>query len=214
MSFRSTFLVVFPETVGRKELNETGKIILPSTIIAKLRNETLMQFLLKNPLTQKTIGAGVEEFSSEEPSCVVPRWMCENLGLTENDKIVVQFQKFPKIKELIFQPSDNESANILNEKQIIMEYTLRSYPVLTQGSILVINFANKMFFLKVLFTKPERIVNTLSSNPTVTFSRPLMEFSHNWGEEEDEEEIRKSKQKDPFSGVAKSIRQTSKHDHH
>lgn len=207
MAFRSTFLVVFPETVNRSELNSTGKIIMPPSAITRLRNESLMQFLIKNPVTQKSMGAGVEEFTAEEPSCVIPKWMCEYLGLTENDKVTIQFQRFPAITELTFQPLDEATAQKLNETKVIMEYTLRQYPVLTQGSTLEINFVNNIFLLKVLFTKPERIVNTLHSDAILNFARPLMSFDHQWGEEEDTENSRpKTANDNQFIGSARTIR--------
>ena len=210
MSFRSTFLVVTPETFGKPELNEKGKIILPESVMTRIFstgfNESVMLFTLKNTITQKQIAVGVEEFTSDEVSCVVPKWILKNIGLTENDKILVQLTKLKKCTEAVFQPYD-ESFNKLPNPRIILEHYLREIPCLTQGSTIDIKFAGATYPLKVLFLKPDPMVTIISADVITQFARPLCEFDHHWGEEEEiNDNDDKTKDKNQFKGIAHTIK--------
>ena len=210
MSFNSTFLVVTPETFGKPELNAKGKIILPEGVMARIFSmgfsDNIMLFTLKNPSTQKQIAVGVEEFTADAVSCVVPNWILRNIGLSENDKIHVQLTKLRKCTEVVLQPID-ESFNKLQNPRVILEHSLRDIPCLTKGSIIEIAFAGTIYKLKVLLLKPDPMVTIISTDVVTQFARPLSDFDHNWGEEEEVNENRAKKEKENlFKGVAYTIK--------
>ena len=209
MSFQGTFLVVSPETFGNPKLNETGKVILPENVMTRIISsgfhDQVMLFTLKNPQTQKKIAVGVQEFTADQVSCIIPNWICRFIGLTENDKVHVELTRFKKCTEAVFQPID-ETFNKLPNPRIILEHTLRDIPCLTQGSIIDVPFAGNIYQLKVLFLKPEGMVNTIGADVSTQFARPISDFDHHWGEEEEFNDTDKQKEDNMFKGVAHTIK--------
>ena len=209
MTFHGTFLVVSPESFGNPKLNETGKVILPESVMTRVIssgfNGQVMLFTLKNPSTQKKIAVGVQEFTADQVSCVIPRWICRFIGVTENDKVSVELSMFKKCTEAVFQPID-EKFNKLPNPRVILEHTLREIPCLTQGSVIDVPFAGSIYPLKVLFLKPEGMVSTISADVSTQFARPISDFDHQWGEEEEFNEGGKQKENNMFKGVAHTIK--------
>jgi ubiquitin fusion degradation protein 1 len=207
MTFSSSFLVVFPQSVGRCELSTTGKVLLPQFTLDRIMrngfNQGVMLFALQNPRTKQQIGAGVESFTSDSASCVVPDWMAEAISLSEHDKVLVTLSKCPPATTVIFQPFDEQFTALPNPR-VILEHSLRQIPCLTEGTIIPIDFNRSRHFLKVLKTEPSKIVSIVHADVSTDFARPLSMFDHHWGEEEDSNEAL-SRAKSPFVGRGRKL---------
>jgi hypothetical protein len=186
-----TFLVLSPASAGRPHLNSTGKILLPPMILDHILKSgvdlPIMQFLLENPITHQTVGAGVEQFTADGASCVIPNWMQEVLTLSEHDKVRVSLAKFPLATSAVFQPFTEDFAR-LDKPRVILEHSLRDIPVLTEDAVVPIEFNGKIYPLKVLKTEPEKVVSIVRADVITEFAQPISRFDHNWGAEEEANE--------------------------
>ena len=190
MSFSSTFLVVSSATYGKDDIETTGKIILPQIalemIIRSGFNDKIMCFVIKNPKTGRSIAVGVQEFSSDPASCVVPNWIMKNIGLEENDKVLVSLTSLPKCTSVVFQPCTQHFLELQNPR-VILEHSLRYVPCITEGTILEVIFNKVPYQLKVLSVKPKRMACLYMADVMTSFARPLTDFDHHWGEEDTNE---------------------------
>lgn len=204
-----TFLLIDPKTVGRDDLNLTGKILLPQFVLDKILNSNFQQqvmfFTLRNPKTKQVVGAGVESFTADSASCVVPLWMMEAIGLFENDKVMVTYTDFPSAKNVIFQPLTSDFNKLTNPK-VILEHGLRQIPCLTQGTTIPIEFNNKIYKIKVLKSEPVKITSIIHADVITDFATPLDAFTHQWGEEEEENDTKKAKPKAAFEGKSHTLK--------
>jgi ubiquitin fusion degradation protein 1 len=207
MTFSSSFLVASPQSIGRLELNSGGKILLPQfaldVILKNKFNQPVMLFSVQNPRTKQQIAAGVESFTSDSASCVIPDWMAQAISLSEHDKVLVTLAKYPSATKVVFQPFNEQFSNLPNPR-VILEHTLRQIPCLTEGSVIPIEFNKIQYFLKVLKTEPAKVVSIVHADVITDFARPLSMFDHHWGEEEDSSEPRQ-RQKTPFVGNARRL---------
>ena len=188
MNYTDTLLAVSPKKFGRPELETTGKILLPELLLDKIMksnyNQEVMYFLLRNPRTLQQIAAGIESFTSDKASAVIPKWMMDYIDIAENDKVQVSLQNFPTATSVTFQPFVSEFYDLPNFR-VILEYTLRQMPCLTQGTVIPVPFNNKTYMIKVLKVEPKMMVSCLHADLTTDVAQPLDKFDHHWGEEED-----------------------------
>jgi ubiquitin fusion degradation protein 1 len=205
--FSSSFLVVSPRTFGRPELNAGGKVLLPQLALGRILKgrfqRSVMLFSLENPRTQQKIAAGVESFTCDSASCIIPEWMSQSISLVEHEKVIVTLAKFPSATSVIFQPF-NEDFNRLPNPRVILEHTFRQIPCLTQGTVIPIEFNDTVHFLKVLRTEPERLVSIVHADVSTDFARPISDFDHRWGEEEEVDDP-DARTKTPYRGRARKI---------
>ncbi|OHT17490.1 hypothetical protein TRFO_02519 [Tritrichomonas foetus] len=188
MNFTDTLLAISAKTFGRPELDTTGKILLPETLLDRIMksnfNQQVMYFLLRNPRSQQQIAAGIESFTSDRASAVIPSWMMQYIDISENDKVQVSLQNFPTATSVTFQPFSSEFYDLPNFR-VILEYTLRQMPCLTQGAVVPVPFNNKIYKIKVLKVEPKMMVSCLHADLTTDVAQPLDTFDHHWGEEEE-----------------------------
>jgi ubiquitin fusion degradation protein 1 len=166
-----------------------------------------MMFAVENPTTWQKIAAGVESFTADGGSCVLPKWMQKSIGVDANSKVRVTLSNFPSADSVIFQPF-TEEFNRLPNPRVVLEFTLRQMPCLTEGSVLPIEFNSNLYHLKVLKTSPQKCVSIIHADVITDFAQPLNTFTHHWGEEEEAEETRTTKKKSEslFQGKSHSIR--------
>lgn len=184
-----TLLAVSPTSFGRPELEYTGKILLPEALLDRIMrlgfNQQIMLFLLRNPHSQQEIAAGVESFTSDRASAVIPKWMMKFIDISDSDKVQISLQKFAVGTSVTLQPFSSSFYDLPNYR-VILEYCLRQIPCFTQGSIIPVHFHNQVYDLKVLKVEPEKIVSCFHADISTDFANALDTFNHKWGEEEDE----------------------------
>lgn len=208
------FLAECPTTFGRPELENTGKILLPESFLDRImrsgQNQQIMLFTIKNTHSQQEVAAGVESFTSDNATVIIPKWMMKFIDITDNDRVNVSLQRFPTGTFVTFQPFKNSFFE-LPDFRVILEYCLRGFPCFTQGSVIPIFFHNQVYDLKVLKTEPQKMISCFHSDIQTDFAAALDTFDHHWGEEEDEyvPQSIKDKQNAPnpaFQGPSHSLK--------
>lgn len=203
MNICDIFLAISPKSVGRQELDTTGKILLPETFLNRILrsnpNHSFMTFVLTNPQSNQQIAAGVESFTADNSSVVIPSWMMHFIDVSENDKVRVTFTKLPNVTFVSLQSFQSEFLSLPNYT-VILECALRQFPCLTQGSVIPIPFVNSIYYIKILKIEPQRMGSAVHVDvSTDIVAQSLDSFTHHWGEEEDHYEP--AKQEDSVKSV-------------
>lgn len=167
-------------------LDETGLILLPEDVLNTIaqQNETIppvMLFCIKNIRHGTELYAGVKSFTMAQGRVCLPYWMMEFLQCSENDRVNISLVYLPKATRALFQPLDSNFFDIPNTK-VVLEFKLRQYPVLTQGTVLQLVFNDKVYKLKVLKLEPSNAVQTIHADVVCDFATPVTEFTHHWND--------------------------------
>ena len=183
MSYRDRLRAYSPAGLDCPDLEETGQIRLPEAVLTAVMQgdnvPAVMLFEIRNPRLGAVVYAGVRDFTTPPGQCCVPYWMMEYLQISEGDVVMLTLTTLPTATRALFQPQDKKFLDIPNPK-VVLEYTLRKYPCLTQGTMLKINFNKKIYHLKVLKTEPGKAVATLRADVICDFATPVSDFDHDW----------------------------------
>ncbi|PRP87573.1 hypothetical protein PROFUN_04600 [Planoprotostelium fungivorum] len=214
------YTAVTPSTVSLPtELESGGKIILPSDALEELTQNDLSDSSElrssygwnQNPsLRQSNSGApmifeisaerghtsycGVEEFTAEEGSVIVPEWVLKNLRAKEGDQVTLRRVKLPRGTFVKLQPHTAEFLEV-NDTRAMFEWVLPKFMVLNQGDTIVVPYRDKKYTFNVMEVKPGNSVHIIDSDINVDFAPPISgevptraEFSTSFTEKEDKEE--------------------------
>lgn len=199
MSISETLRAYSPAFYDHADLEKTGRILLPESILNAImtrydRPPEVMIFSIRNQKAGIACFAGVQEFKTQQGHVCMPFWMMDYLRINEGDPVIINLTTLPTATRALFQPQDSNFLKLPNTK-VILEYTLRSHPCLTQGTIINIYFNNKVYKLKVLKTEPQRAVQILRADVVCDFATPVNEFDHKWNQSDtdssDDEESRR-----------------------
>ena len=204
-----SLLTVSARTAGHPELDCGGRLLLPQFVLDRVLKQRLdggiMLFCIDNPKTTQQIAAGVESFTADSASVVIPRWMMDCLSVAENEKVNVSLAQFPSATSVIFQPFTDE-FNKLPNPRAILEHSLRQLPCLTEGSVIPIDFNKKLYKLKILKTEPSKLVSIIHADVVTDFARPISDFDHHWGEEEDANDAKPKQSSSAFVGKGRTVK--------
>lgn len=185
--FHDTYRCLSSATVGRPELEEGGRILLPEDALNSIYNSGydnsrgIMLFCIKNIHRGTVAYAGVENFTMPPGQVCLPYWLMEFLQCRENDIVNVSLTTLRPAKKAVFQPLSSNFYQIPNPG-VVLEYTLRAHPCLTQGTIIIIKFNNRTYKLKVLKTEPDTQVQIFKNDVVCEFAPAIDEFKHHWNE--------------------------------
>lgn len=138
---------------GSKE-NHTGKVILPAHCLVDLDSrqvETPYVFRISAHDGVSYTHAGVHEFTGENQTILLPRWMYEQLAL-DKSPVEVTCATLPKGEYMRLLPQSKEFLELENPK-LSLEDSLRNYQVLSTGD--TISLYIKEEFKSMLFTVAE-----------------------------------------------------------
>jgi ubiquitin fusion degradation protein 1 len=178
------FRVHCPLTYDSPDLEHTGQILLPENILNDLLQQfdplpEVMTFSITNTRLGIVVYAGVQAFRIDPGHVCIPYWMMEFLQTDEGSLVEVATANLPLATRALFQPPDDAFLGLLNPR-VILEYHLRSYPCLTQGTVIVLHVCDTNYRLKILKTEPVRAVATLCADVECDFATPISEFQHHW----------------------------------
>ncbi|KAK8890190.1 hypothetical protein M9Y10_034960 [Tritrichomonas musculus] len=185
--FSDTYRCFSSATAGKPELEETDRILLPDDALNSIyqagydNNHGIMLFCIRNIHRGTEVYAGVENFTMPQGQVCLPYWIMEFLQCNDNDLVNISLTTLPRATRALFQPLDSSFFNIPSPK-VVLEYTLRTHPCLTQGTIIIIKFNNKSYRLKVLKTEPASAVQAFKADIICDFATPMNEFKHHWNE--------------------------------
>lgn len=182
--YSSTLRVVPPGYYDLPKLEYTGRVMLPLEAIAQIHNNfdnvpTISVFCITNTRTKQKVYAGMAPSDSRDGDIVMPLWMMDFLGANQGDMVRVQSARPPNGRSATFQPLDS-SFNKISDPVTVLSKSLRDFPVLTQGSILPIDFAKRIYKLRVLKTEPSDGILINNVNLNTEFAPPDTDFKHRW----------------------------------
>ncbi|XP_063235079.1 ubiquitin recognition factor in ER-associated degradation protein 1-like [Bacillus rossius redtenbacheri] len=160
----------------RLDVEDGGKIIMPSSALAKLSQLDIhypMLFKLSNIISNHSTHSGVLEFVANEGHVYLPKWiMRNNLQLDEGDPIRVLLVTLPIATFARFQPLSVDFLDISNPKAVL-ESHLRRHACLTMDDVLTIHYNQKLYDLRVLETQPGTAVSIIECDMNVDFAPPV-----------------------------------------
>lgn len=171
-AFQHTFKCHSMAVLGKPDLENGGKIILPASaleMLARLRIEYPMLFEISHPTKGNKTHCGVLEFTATEGTCGLPFWMMKNLEIEEGGFINVKSVNLQKGTFVKLQPMSSAFYEISNPKAVL-EMCFRNFAALTQGDILSIQYLNKTFYLSVLETKPAKAISIIETDINLDFA--------------------------------------------
>lgn len=154
-NFWRSFTAISPNRFGRPEIEDGGKIILPTSALEDLSQE-LDKFshpffggirqsfsgsfqsgtspILFEISTEKgkRCFCGVEEFTAEEGFMVVPQWILNNIGSFENSPVQLRRVNLPKGTYIKLQPHTADFLEV-NDTKAMFEWVLPKYVAMSVG---------------------------------------------------------------------------------
>ncbi|KAI8473018.1 MAG: ubiquitin fusion degradation protein UFD1-domain-containing protein [Monoraphidium minutum] len=172
--FEATYRA-FPLAFIDKQSAEYGdKVIMPPSALdrlASLHIEYPMLFKVENGSTGRSTHCGVLEFIAQEGHVYLPRWMMQNLLLTEGQAVRFRNVSLPKGTFVKLQPVTSDFLDISNPKAVL-ERTLRSYSCLTLGDCFVFHYNAKDYEIEVRETRPGEAISIIETDCQVEFEAP------------------------------------------
>ena len=132
--------------------DNSNYVNLPETILTKLVNDKIDQpyyFSITSPYSIKT-WVGVRQFTADEKTINIPRWIMDYLCMFENSQYVdLKLEKnIPKGKKAIIEPQEENFFSI-SEYDAILEQILSDFCILHRNQVLEIEFLDKKYKLLI-----------------------------------------------------------------
>ena len=162
----------------KQDLKCSNKIILPTSVLFDITSEnddiSKLYFKVSNVESKFGVVCAVHEFSAPQSVVHVPYYIMEECGINNGDKVdikVVVPKKGTYMK--IKLHNGKEFSNIENPKEMLEKYLSRNYPVVTQGHTIKIKYENKKtFYMDIIETKPDEIIEIFNVDLNVDFDKP------------------------------------------
>jgi hypothetical protein len=110
-------------------------------------------FELTNIKDRRITHCGVLEFSSDQSTAFLPKWMMLNMLLNEGDEISLKLKDLPTATALVLQPLKWTFTQIATPK-IALEHALNTFTALTSGDRISIRINGKFHELSVIDVSP------------------------------------------------------------
>lgn len=114
----------------------------------------------------------VLEFIGDEGRSYIPLWMMRNLLLDEGDRVTIETVQLPKATYCKLQPQSKDFLDISDQKAALENF-LRNFGCLTTGDLLVMEYNDKLYELRVMETKPGNAVGIIDCDMNVRITRML-----------------------------------------
>ena len=155
-SVSATFRCYSVSVLGRAEVEEGDKVVLPASFFERLTLAEVqfpMQFRAVNTSLGTSTHCGVLEFTAEEGRVYMPHWVMENLALAEGQFVQLTSAKLSVCTYVKFRPHKTEFIQLSNPKAVL-ERHLPKFSCLTQGDTIVVPYQGKKYHIDVLEIKP------------------------------------------------------------
>jgi hypothetical protein len=132
--------------------DNSNYINLPESYLKKIIDDKIKEpyyFSLLSPYGIKT-WVGVRQFTADEDTVNIPRWIMDHLCMFENSqKIVVELEKdIPKGKKAIIEPQQEDFFSI-NDYDACLEQILSDYCILHRNQLIEITLFDKKYYLLI-----------------------------------------------------------------
>ena len=163
------------DSVKLKEYS--NRIILPMFVLDRISREDKIDYPLffyieKN---DKRYYFSVDKFLPDISDFYIPNHIFEQIGIEYGDyqELFIDFKTLEKGTHLVLEPHDKEFLNVPNPKSYLETHLIRSYPSLSQGTIIRILYRNCYLDFNVKETKPSNYITSLDTDIEVDFEKPL-----------------------------------------
>jgi ubiquitin fusion degradation protein 1 len=159
--FSATFRAYSVAVLGRPELEDGDKVVLPQSALVAL-TQMEVQYPMMFRLSGGTGGAGgaprathcgVIEFIAEEGRAYLPHWMMEGLRLEEGHFVEARNVVLPKGSFVKFRPHSTDFIRLSNPKAVL-ERHLPKFSCLTQGDTIALAYQGRKYYIDVVEVKP------------------------------------------------------------
>ncbi|XP_045585990.2 ubiquitin recognition factor in ER-associated degradation protein 1-like [Procambarus clarkii] len=171
--YRCYSVSMFPG--DKQAVEKGGRIIMPPSALAVLTRHTIvypMLFKLTNQRANRHTHCGVLEFVADEGKVYIPYWMMRNLLLGEGDLVHIESQSLPVATFSKLEPQSVEFLDITNPKAVL-ENTMRNFACLTLDDVIVFNYNERIYEMRVLEVKPGNAVSIIECDMNVEFAPPI-----------------------------------------
>mmetsp|Transcript_8799 Transcript_8799/g.23073 ORF Transcript_8799/g.23073 Transcript_8799/m.23073 type:complete len:393 (-) Transcript_8799:168-1346(-) len=175
-------------TIGRAELEQGDKIVLPSSALdalTRLHIQYPMTFRISREAatssSERGSGSdaaptsfthcGVLEFVAEEGHAYVPGWMLARLGCSSGAIVRISNAKLRKGTDVTLRPKTSSFLDISNPK-VVLEATLRNFTCLTVSDSLPINYNSRTYWIDVVKLQPDDAVTIVEADVRTEFEPP------------------------------------------
>lgn len=140
------------------EWNYGGKVCLPPQCLERIvRTGTniprLMVFNVQTATKNRCVKCGVIDFTAANGEIWMPEWMLKSLDFPGEVIVTLMAgEEVPKATSLLFQLLDHDLLKL--GAKVILERHLRSFPILSQGEVIPIEFNGKIYPLKIAKAEP------------------------------------------------------------
>eukprot|EP00731_Ephydatia_muelleri_P008856 Em0004g1194a len=177
LSLPSTISVYSANSVARHDLNSGDKIILSPYILLACEHREIaypMSFKLENTATGACLYAGVLDFTSPvAEQAYIPQWMMDHLGASDGSTVSFEHVTLPKGTFVKLQPVSSVWLGIPYDKRMaMMEFQLRNFQTLTEGTKVTLNYENNRYTLKVLECRPNKGISIVDADITTDILEP------------------------------------------
>lgn len=160
--FSQTYRAYSMAVLGRPELEDGDKIVLPASALVSLTQmevEYPMLFRLSGGSGgagggPRTTHCGVSEFTAEEGRAYLPHWMMEGMLLEEGNFVEAHNVMLPKGSFVKFRPHTTDFIRLSNPKAVL-ERHLPKFSCLTRGDTIVVRYQGRNYHIDVVEVKPE-----------------------------------------------------------
>jgi ubiquitin fusion degradation protein 1 len=163
------------DSVKLKEYS--NRIILPMYVLDSISKDERIEYplffyILKD---EKRHYFSVEKFLPDVSDFYIPNHIFEQLGIEygEHQELMIDFKTLVKGTHLVLEPHDKEFLKVPNPKVYLETHLVRSYPCLSQGSVIRIIYGREYIDFNVKETKPSNYITTLDTDIEVDFEKPL-----------------------------------------
>ena len=157
-----------------KRLQNSNQIVLPSSVLSKLSDkiEFPVFFKLTNMKTGNAHVCGVYEFTSPPGVCHIPYRVMEQLWISEGENVNICIV-YPEDGTYIkLKPQTTDFINLSNPK-IVLEKTMSlSYPVVSAGDTISIDYNNNIYYIDIVECKPIDTIKIINVDVNVDFEEP------------------------------------------
>lgn len=160
--------------MGRDDLENGNRFILPSAVLEKLQSLDVPSpylFEIGDLDGRQCTHGGVQEFIAPEDVCYIPYWMLKQLQVEENDFLQISLKTLPKATHAVFKPA-SVSLHRVFDQRALLESGLKGYVTLTVGDSFNVEYEGQQYGIEVVDLKPEYACHLVDTNLEVDFVTP------------------------------------------
>ncbi|WUR04099.1 ubiquitin fusion degradation protein 1 (UFD1) [Vairimorpha necatrix] len=158
--------------------NYGGKVFLPQSVLEDfvvLQIQPPYTFQIERTDKSKSTHCGVLEFTAEEDSVFIPRWIHNQLGLQDGEEIKLSYKIIEHGTHLKLLPHSPNFLEVENPK-LELENVLKFYPTLGRNDEIECLFS-EIGLIKFTVTEIEpsysQVIYTVDTDLSVDFCEPL-----------------------------------------